>query len=48
MDNEKKRPTGVTILAILQIIVAIVLLLAAMGMFLVGALSGIDEVKEAT
>ena len=47
MDNEKKRPTGVTILAVLQIIVAIVLLLAAMGMFLVGALSGIDEVKEA-
>ena len=46
-ENEKKRPTGVTILAILQIIGAIILLIAAIGMFAVGALSGIDEVKDA-
>ena len=47
MENEKKRPTGVTILAILQIICAIILLIAAMGMFVVGALTGIEEVKDA-
>ena len=47
MENEKKRPTGVTILAILQIIGAIILLIAAIGMFAVGALTGIDEVKDA-
>ena len=47
MENKKKRPTGVTILAILQIIGAIILLIAAVGMFAVGALSGIEEVKEA-
>lgn len=47
MENEKKRPTGVTILAILQIIGAIILLIGAIGMFAVGALTGIDEVKDA-
>jgi len=47
MENEEKRPTGVTILAILQIIGAIILLIAAMRMFVVGALTGIEEVKDA-
>ncbi|MCK5112084.1 MAG: hypothetical protein KAQ84_00950 [Thermoplasmatales archaeon] len=47
MENVKKRPTGVTILAILQIIFAIILLIGALGMFLVAALTGIEEVKDA-
>jgi multisubunit Na+/H+ antiporter MnhG subunit len=46
-ENKNNRPTGVTILAILQIIVAIVLLAGALGMFGVAALSGIEEVKDA-
>lgn len=46
-ENEKKRPTGVTILAILQIIVAIIFLIGALGMFVVAALTEIEEVKDA-
>ena len=46
-ENEKNRPTGVTILAVLQIIAAIVLLIGALGMFVVSAVSGIEEVKDA-
>jgi len=44
--NEKKRPTGVTILAVLQIIAAIVLLIGALGMFVVATVSGLEEVKD--
>ena len=46
-ENEKNRPTGVTILAVLQIIAAIILLIGALGMFVVSAVSGIEEVKDA-
>ena len=46
-ENEKKRPSGITILAILQIIVAIIFLIGAVGMFVVAALTEIEEVKDA-
>ena len=42
-----KRPTGVTILAILQIIAAILFLIASLGMFVVASLADMEEVKDA-
>lgn len=46
-ENEQKRPSGITILAILQIIVAILFLIGALGMFVVAALTEMEEVKDA-
>jgi hypothetical protein len=45
-EKEKKRPTGVTILAILQIIIAILFLLGSFGMFMVAALANVEEVRD--
>ena len=47
MENVKKRPTGVTILAFLQIIFGLLLLIGAAGMFLIATLVDVEELEDA-
>ena len=47
MENVKKRPTGITILAVLQIIFGVIFLIGAAGMFLVASLADVTELEDA-
>ena len=47
MENVKKRPSGITILAVLQIIFGILFLLGAIGMFLVASLADVADLEDA-
>ena len=47
MVNVKKRPTGITILAVLQIIFGVLFLLGAVGMFLVASLADAADLEDA-
>ena len=47
MENVKKRPTGITILAVLQIIFGVLFLLGAIGMFLIASLADAADLEDA-
>lgn len=47
MENVKKRPTGITILAVLQIIFGVLFLLGAVGMFLIASLADVADLEDA-
>jgi hypothetical protein len=45
-DNVKKRPTGITIIAVLQIIFGVLFLLGAVGMFLIASLADVADLED--
>ena len=47
MENVKKRPTGITILAVLQIIFGVLFLLGAVGMFLIASIADVADLEDA-